>query len=137
MLLKIVMASKIKEAEVKNLTERYVKMASGFMPVSFETDSGKKNRSHQKGLLVGMDPAGRQFSSEEFADWLRKRIETHGDITFYIGEAEGLPEDVREEASEFISLSGMTMAHRISLIVLAEQIYRALTIINGHPYHKQ
>ena len=136
MLLKIVMASKVKEAEVRSLTERYVKMASGFMPVCVEVESGKKNRPQTKGLLVGMDPAGRQFTSEEFADWLRKRVETYGDITFYIGEAEGLPEDVRAEASEFISLSGMTMAHRISLIVLAEQIYRALTIINGHPYHK-
>ncbi|PLX70781.1 MAG: hypothetical protein C0602_04565 [Denitrovibrio sp.] len=136
MLLKIVMASKIKEAEVQNLTERYVKMASGFMPVKVEVDSGKKKSAERKGLLVGMDPTGKQFTSEEFAEWIRKRVEVYGDITFYIGEAEGLPKDVKAEASEFISLSGMTMAHRISLIVLAEQIYRALTIINGHPYHK-
>lgn len=134
--LKILMGSKIKEAEVRNLTDRYVKMASGFMPVQVEVDSGKKKRVDHKGLLVGMDPAGKQFTSEEFAKWIQKRVETYGDITFYIGEAEGLPKDVRAEASEFISLSGMTMAHRISLIVLAEQIYRALTILNGHPYHK-
>jgi len=136
MLLKIIMASKLKEAEIKNLTDRYVKMASGFMPVQVVEDTGKKRQEIKKGLLVGMDPAGKQFTSEEFASWLEKRVEVYGDITFYIGEAEGLPEDVRTEAKEFISLSGMTMAHRISLIVLAEQIYRALTIINGHPYHK-
>lgn len=136
MLLKILMASKIKEAEVKNLTDRYVRMASGFIPVQVSVDPGKRKGGPEKGLLVGMDPAGKQFTSEEFAEWLGKRIEQYGDITFYIGEAEGLPEDVRAGAKEFISLSGMTMAHRISLIVLAEQIYRALTIINGHPYHK-
>lgn len=137
MLLRIVMASKIKEAEVKSLTDRYVKMASGFIPVEVTVDGGKRKGVPEKGLLVGMDPAGKQFTSEEFAEWLEKKIETYGDITFYIGEAEGLPADVRKGAKEFISLSGMTMAHRISLIVLAEQIYRALTIINGHPYHKQ
>lgn len=133
MRLRILMASKIKEAEIKNLTDRYVRMASGFVPVVVED---AKKRSADKGLLVGMDPAGRQFTSEEFAEWLQKKIETFGEITFYIGEAEGLPQDVRRDAGELISLSGMTMAHRISLVVLAEQIYRALTIINGHPYHK-
>ncbi|ADD69672.1 protein of unknown function DUF163 [Denitrovibrio acetiphilus DSM 12809] len=136
MLLKIIMASRLKEAEIKNLADRYVKMSSGFMPVEIVEDTGRKRKDLGKGLLVGMDPKGKKFSSEEFAEWLRKRVETYGDITFYIGEAEGLPEDVRSGASEFISLSDMTLAHRISLIVLAEQIYRALTIINGHPYHK-
>lgn len=135
MLLKIVMASKIKEPEIKNLTDRYIKMSNGFMPVALEFDKSKKGYDG-RGLLVGMDPAGKQFTSEEFAEWIRKRVETYGDITFYIGEAEGLPAEIRSEAKEFISLSGMTMAHRISLLVLTEQIYRALTIINGHPYHK-
>lgn len=135
MQIKIIMASKIKEPEIKSLTDRYIKMSGGFMPVSLEFDKAKKG-FEGKGLLVGMDPAGKQFTSEAFADWLRKRVETYGDITFYIGEAEGLPQEIRSEAKEFISLSGMTMAHRISLLVLAEQIYRALTIINGHPYHK-
>jgi len=136
MLLKIMMASRLKEAEIKNLTDRYVKMSSGFMPVEVVEDTGKKRKDISKGLLVGMDPTGKRFTSEQFAEWLGKRIETYGDITFYIGEAEGLPVDVKAEASEFISLSDMVMAHRISLVVLAEQIYRALTILNGHPYHK-
>jgi len=130
------MASRLKEPEIKSLTQRYVKMASGFVPVQVAEDTGKKKQTSFKGLLVGMDPAGKQFTSEEFAEWLQKRIDTYGDITFYIGEAEGLPKDIKSEAKEFISLSGMTMAHRISLVVLAEQIYRALTILNGHPYHK-
>jgi len=137
MLINIVMGSKIKESEIKSITDRYVKMAGGFMPVKIIEDTGKKRfTAHNKGLLVGMDPTGKQFTSEEFAGWLEKRIDTYGDITFYIGEAEGLPADVRSDAKEFISLSGMVMAHRIALVVLAEQVYRALTIINGHPYHK-
>lgn len=135
MLLKIMMASRVKEPEIKSLTDRYIKMAGGFMPVSLEFDKSRKGFDG-KGLLVGMDPAGKQFTSEEFAAWLNKKVETFGDITFYIGEAEGLPKEIRAEAKEFISLSGMTMAHRISLLVLAEQVYRALTIIHGHPYHK-
>jgi 23S rRNA (pseudouridine1915-N3)-methyltransferase len=135
MLIKIVMASKIKEPEIKSLVDRYIKMSNGFMPVKVEVDKNGQGSSH-KGLLVGMDPAGTKFSSEKFAEWLNKRIETYGDITFYIGEAEGLPADVRSTAKEFISLSEMTMAHRVSLLVLSEQIYRALTIMNGHPYHK-
>jgi 23S rRNA (pseudouridine1915-N3)-methyltransferase len=136
MLLKIVMDSKIKESEIKSLTDRYVKMSRGFMPMEVVDGFGKKKNQTHKGLLVGMDPTGKQFTSEEFAKWLEKKVDTFGDITFYIGEAEGLPKDVKAEAQEFISLSGMVMAHRIALVVLAEQIYRALTIINGHPYHK-
>ncbi len=135
MLIKIVMASKIKEPEIKSLVDRYIKMSNGFAPVQVEVDKNGRGGSH-KGLLVGMDPAGTKFSSEAFAQWLNKRIETYGDVTFYIGEAEGLPAEVRASAKEFISLSEMTMAHRVSLLVLAEQIYRALTIMNGHPYHK-
>ncbi len=57
-------------------------------------------------------------------------------ITFVIGEATGLSKQARETVSEFISLSDMTFSYKLSLMVMAEQIYRAVTIITGHPYHK-
>lgn len=143
MKLKIVMSSRIRDKSVEELTSEYVKRMSAYASCEL-VESFSTNRSKQlplllkagEGCLIGMDPKGKKFSSESFADWLEKKFETYGSITFYIGEAEGLHEELKEHLNETVSLSDMVMAHRISLVVLAEQLYRALTIIKGHPYHK-
>lgn len=92
----------------------------------------------QKGLHnVAMDPRGREFTSAEFAVWL-SRIMASGarGMCFMIGGAEGLAEAVRCKANESLSLSRLTMAHRLARVVLLEQLYRAMTILRGEPYHR-
>jgi 23S rRNA (pseudouridine1915-N3)-methyltransferase len=87
-------------------------------------------------VLVLLDSRGKQMSSEEFATWLGARRDAGvAHIAFAIGPASGWDEDARKQAGLLLSLSKMTLAHALARAVLAEQIYRAMTILTGHPYH--
>lgn len=84
-----------------------------------------------------LDIQGTQRSSEE----LSKRIEQfmvggQGAITFIVGGATGVSPDVRERANETLSFGPITLPHNLARVVLAEQVYRAFTIMRGEPYHK-
>jgi len=87
-------------------------------------------------VTVLLDSRGRQMSSEKFAEWLGSQRDGGAQqIVFAIGPADGWSEDSKRRASLLMSLGPMTLAHAISRVVLAEQIYRAFTILTGHPYH--
>jgi 23S rRNA (pseudouridine1915-N3)-methyltransferase len=87
-------------------------------------------------ILVLLDSRGRQMTSEAFAVWLGgRRDEGAQQIVFAIGPADGWSEGFRQRASLLLSLGQMTLAHSLARLVLAEQIYRAFTILAGHPYH--
>ena len=78
----------------------------------------------------------RQMNSEAFAAWLGKRRDDGAQhLVFAIGPADGWSDAARERAQLLLSLGPMTMAHSLARLVLAEQIYRATTILSGHPYH--
>ncbi|ADY72741.1 Ribosomal RNA large subunit methyltransferase H [Desulfurobacterium thermolithotrophum DSM 11699] len=95
-------------------------------------DEGKKLLEKAKGYIVALDERGREMTSKEFASFLQK----HPFITFIIGGADGLSEEVREKSNFLLSLSKFTLQHDIARIVLLEQIYRADQIIKGTPYHR-
>jgi len=83
-----------------------------------------------------LDSRGRQMNSEAFAAWLGKRRDDGAQhLVFAIGPADGWSDAARERAQLLLSLGPMTMAHSLARLVLAEQIYRATTILSGHPYH--
>ena len=86
--------------------------------------------------LVACDPSGKSFTSERFADWLRTERDRDRDLAFVIGGAFGLSEDLLERSSTRLSLAPWTLAHELARLVLAEQLYRAGTIVRGEPYHK-
>lgn len=87
-------------------------------------------------LTVLLDSRGRQMTSESFAEWLGKQRETATQqIVLSIGPANGWSDSSRKRASLLLSLGPMTLAHAIARVVLAEQLYRASTILSGHPYH--
>jgi len=87
--------------------------------------------------LICLDPGGKRQSSEDFADALAKiRDGGAGGLAFVIGGADGLGQGVRERADLVLSLGPMTLPHGLARIVLAEQLYRAMTILAGHPYHR-
>jgi 23S rRNA (pseudouridine1915-N3)-methyltransferase len=87
-------------------------------------------------LLVLLDSRGKQFSSEQFAQWLGKqRDEGRQNIVFAIGPADGWSDETRKRADLLLSLGPMTLPHELARVVLSEQIYRAFTILSGHPYH--
>jgi 23S rRNA (pseudouridine1915-N3)-methyltransferase len=86
--------------------------------------------------VVACDFGGATMTSEEFAQWLQRRREQAKDIAFVIGGAHGLGEPVRRAASRRLSLAPWTLPHEIARLVLAEQLYRAGTIVRHEPYHK-
>jgi 23S rRNA (pseudouridine1915-N3)-methyltransferase len=87
--------------------------------------------------LVCLDPYGEALSSEAFAELLAKLRDagTEG-AAFLIGGADGLAAAALTKAAKVLSLGPMTLPHGLARIMLAEQIYRAATILAGHPYHR-
>jgi 23S rRNA (pseudouridine1915-N3)-methyltransferase len=88
-------------------------------------------------VLVLLDQRGKQFSSEMLAEWLRnQRDEGRQRIIFAVGPADGWSDSDRARAGLLLSLGLMTLPHELARVVLSEQLYRAFTILAGHPYHK-
>jgi 23S rRNA (pseudouridine1915-N3)-methyltransferase len=86
---------------------------------------------------IVLDEKGKEFSSPEFAKYLGDlAVKGNSKICFIIGGASGLADDVRKAANVVISLSQMTFPHMLARLFLAEQLYRAHTIISGKAYHK-
>lgn len=86
--------------------------------------------------LVACDPAGRAMSSEQFAAWLQREREAGRDVCFAIGGAMGLSPAVLDAAHLKLNLAPWTLPHELARVVLAEQLYRAGTIVRREPYHK-
>lgn len=87
-------------------------------------------------VLVALDEGGKSLSSVDLARWLARQQDSGRDVAFTIGGDEGLGAAVRSKAALVLSLSAMTLPHRLARLVLAEQLYRAFTILRGEPYHK-
>jgi 23S rRNA (pseudouridine1915-N3)-methyltransferase len=85
---------------------------------------------------VLLDSRGRTMSSEAFAGWLgARRDDGVQHVVFAMGPASGWSEAARTRAQLLLSFGPMTLAHGLARLVMAEQIYRAVTILSGHPYH--
>ena len=84
------------------------------------------------GYVVALDERGQELDSVEFAEMLKDKSA----VSFFIGGAYGLSENFKAKADKIISLSRLTLAHKIAKLLLFEQIFRALCINANHPYHK-
>lgn len=97
------------------------------------------DREHARtaALVVLLDERGRAMTSEAFAKWLgRERDEGRQRIMFAVGPADGWSAESKKRAGLLLSLGPMTLAHELARVLLCEQVYRALTILVGHPYHR-
>ncbi len=83
-----------------------------------------------KTLVVALDERGRDLSTVEFAKLLRR------ETAFVIGGADGLPQEFKQGADALVRLSSLTLPHALAQVVLLEQIYRAASLLAGHPYHR-
>jgi 23S rRNA (pseudouridine1915-N3)-methyltransferase len=86
--------------------------------------------------IVACDPGGREFTSEQFSAWLNRGRESEHDTAFLIGGAFGLSDEVLRAATMKLTLAPWTLPHELARLVLAEQLYRAGSIVRGEPYHK-
>lgn len=132
MKIRLISVGKSRGSDANSLTDEYAKRLGRYC--RFETSVLKTTPtklSASKSLSVVFDPSGRQLDSEDFA----RLIERSGqDIDFYIGGADGFSDQFRQQADHLVSLSKLTFPHELARAVAAEQIYRAFTIISGHPY---
>ena len=144
MKLQIAWIGKTKDASVRSLTAEYLQRISRYVDSEshemssenalLELTAGKAGRTAP--VLVLLDARGRQFTSEEFAELLRDQQDRGTQNLFFgIGPADGFSDKARGTADLILSFGKMTLAHELARIVLLEQIYRAFTILKGHPYH--
>ena len=112
----------------KALSEEQVKAAEGEAMLRFFTPAMD---------VVLLDEHGREFRSVEYADWLQKKMGSGRDLTLVIGGPYGFSNAVYQRANGKISLSQMTFSHQMIRLMAIEQIYRAMTILRGEPYHHE
>lgn len=86
--------------------------------------------------VVALDERGKAFSSLELSSWLADRMREGRDVAILIGGPDGFAPEVRARADLTWSLSRLTLPHALVRVVLAEQLYRAHTLLTGHPYHR-
>ncbi|MEC7118391.1 MAG: 23S rRNA (pseudouridine(1915)-N(3))-methyltransferase RlmH [Pseudomonadota bacterium] len=86
--------------------------------------------------LIALEVGGRNLSTEKLADTLQFWMQDGQDVALAIGGPDGLSNEVRQQAEWHWSLSPLTLPHPIVRIIVIEQLYRAMSVINGHPYHR-
>jgi len=89
------------------------------------------------GRVVALDERGRDLSTCGLAVQLETWMQERGPLVFLIGGADGLDAGLKKTAVMQLRLSGMTLPHGLARVLLAEQLYRALSILGGHPYHRE
>jgi 23S rRNA (pseudouridine1915-N3)-methyltransferase len=139
MKIQILAVGKMRDKHMAALCDEYVQRARRHVPIEIveaEDDDGLARRLPARAELIALEPGGDAWTTEELAKYLEDRM-LHGaqTIAFLIGGALGLPRDVVKKASRRLSLSNLTLPHRLARVVLCEQLYRAMTIIRGEPYH--
>jgi len=87
--------------------------------------------------VVALDERGAAWTTRELAERLGRWREDGRDVAFVIGSADGLDASVKASASAVVALSAMTLPHGLVRVVLAEQLYRAASLLAGHPYHRE
>jgi len=86
--------------------------------------------------VVALDEHGKEFTTRELASWLSERMREGPDVSFLIGGPDGLSPDVIARCNLKWSLSRLTFPHALVRVILAEQIYRAHSVLTNHPYHR-
>ena len=111
----------------KNLSEKQQKNKEGELIL---------NQTKEGDFIVLLDENGKQFSSVEFSKFVEKQMVSGlKNLIFIVGGPYGFSEDVYKKANVKISLSKMTFSHQMVRLIFLEQLYRAMTIIKGEPYH--
>jgi len=87
-------------------------------------------------IVLVLDERGETPDSQKFAAQMKLHLASGRDLTFLIGGAFGHSDEVRQRADQLLALSSLTLPHELARVVLLEQLYRAMTIVRGEPYHK-
>lgn len=142
--IQIIAAGSLKTGPQKELLDLYAKrLTSPLKIVEINVrQSTKISAEHymkhlsEKDVVVLLDETGKNISSRDFADILKKHSETRKRVSFIIGGAEGIPPEIKKLATDSISFGKLTWPHLLVRALLVEQLYRAQQITSGHPYHR-
>jgi 23S rRNA (pseudouridine1915-N3)-methyltransferase len=153
--IKLIVVGKTKSSELVRLINEYVKRINFYKKFKiivvnslkskknsekeikkFEGENVLKNIKKNE-LIFLLDENGKSFNSRKFADFLSNKFKTNKSIVFVVGGAYGFSNEIKQKSNEIISLSEMTFSHQIIRLFFTEQVYRALTILNNHPYHNE
>ena len=150
---KLIVVGKTKNTELFNLINEYVKRINFYKKFKIiEVGSIKSKKKTEKEikkiegenilknitkneLLFLLDENGKSLNSRRFADFISNKFKTNKRIVFAVGGAYGFSNEIKQKSNEIISLSQMTFSHQIIRLFFTEQLYRAFTILNNHPYH--
>lgn len=153
--IKLIVVGKTKSSELVRLMNEYVKRINfykKFKIIVVNSLKSKKNSEKEikkieeenvlknikkNELIFLLDENGKSFNSRKFADFLSNKFKTNKSIVFVVGGAYGFSNEIKQKSNEIISLSEMTFSHQIIRLFFTEQVYRALTILNNHPYHNE
>lgn len=141
--IKIIVVGKIKEKIFQERIYEYIKWIrqDARIEIIFLKDSNTKKLDQKLSSYISskihticVSEEGSQFSSKQFSKLI---FETTRNLIFFIGGPDGHPEIVRKETNSILSLSKMTLPHEMALLVLTEQIFRAISIQKGSKYHRE
>lgn len=88
-------------------------------------------------LRIVMDEHGKQPTTKMLADQMREWMGAGRDVAFVIGGADGLDASIKQQAAQTMALSSLTLPHGMVRVLLAEQLYRAHSLLHNHPYHRE
>lgn len=159
--MKLIVAAvgKLKAGPERELYERYAKRitsagrAAGLGPLeTIETNESRRGNPGERcaeesalllakipdtAMLVALDERGKPLSSEDIASLVSDKRDTGvPELVFAIGGPDGHGAELRKKVAQTLSLGAITLPHGLARVVLAEQLYRAVTILTGHPYHR-
>jgi 23S rRNA (pseudouridine1915-N3)-methyltransferase len=143
MKLRIAWVGKTKESAIQALTAEYVKRIARYNTVETteaSSEAGVLKVFEKSGrtapVFVALDPRGKQMNSEALAEFIKQHLERGTqELVFAIGPADGWSAEALKCSQVKLSLGLMTLPHELARVVLVEQVYRAFTILNNHPYH--
>jgi 23S rRNA (pseudouridine1915-N3)-methyltransferase len=137
-------------AWVSTAYEEYTRRLKTTMRVDLEELPAGKDKSRLKAeddkrllervgvdYLVALDEHGKSLTTVALARWLSQRLQDGRDLCFVIGGADGLGPEILEKADLRWSLSALTFPHAMVRVILAEQLYRAHSVLHNHPYHRE
>jgi 23S rRNA (pseudouridine1915-N3)-methyltransferase len=108
------------------------------VPQLLAAEAARVERALPRGARrIALDERGRELDTQALARWLSEQQRDGGDLAFLIGGADGLAPGLKTSASLVLRLSAMTLPHGLARVLLAEQLYRASAILQGHPYHRE
>ena len=141
-----------KDNNAEATIEKYISQIEKFyktniINISFKTKKKQKNlyeKEYRKALslikpgsiLISLDENGNNYNSINFSQKMQHWIEEYSQIYFIIGGPDGLSDEIKHKSGSILSLSKLTFPHQLAKVILIEQIYRSISIINNHPYHR-